>query len=62
MSESREFDVVIYGASGFTGRLVVEYMVAQDGLGLRWAMASWKMAASRTRQAPSNRSVSLPDP
>lgn len=39
MSDSREFDVVIYGASGFTGRLVAEYMVACKGLGLRWAMA-----------------------
>ena len=39
MSDTREFDIVIYGASGFTGRLVAEYMVAQKGLGLRWAMA-----------------------
>ena len=39
MSDSREFDVVIYGASGFTGRLVAEYMIACKGLGLRWAMA-----------------------
>jgi short subunit dehydrogenase-like uncharacterized protein len=39
MSDTREYDVVIYGASGFTGRLVAEYMVAQRGLGLRWAMA-----------------------
>ena len=39
MSTTREFDVVIYGATGFTGRLVAEYMIAKQGHGLRWAMA-----------------------
>jgi short subunit dehydrogenase-like uncharacterized protein len=39
MSNSREYDIVVYGASGFTGRLVAEYMAASGGLGLRWAMA-----------------------
>jgi short subunit dehydrogenase-like uncharacterized protein len=39
VSNTREFDIVVYGASGFTGRLVAEYMVAHKGLGLRWAMA-----------------------
>jgi short subunit dehydrogenase-like uncharacterized protein len=39
MSDSREFDIVVYGASGFTGRLVIEYLVARNGLGMRWAMA-----------------------
>lgn len=39
MSDARQFDIVIYGASGFTGRLVAEYMTAQNGHGLRWAMA-----------------------
>ncbi len=50
MSDNREYDIVIYGASGFTGRLVAEYMVAQNGLGLRWAMAGRnrdKLAAVR---------------
>ncbi|GGX68067.1 saccharopine dehydrogenase [Litorimonas cladophorae] len=36
----REFDVVIYGASGFTGRLVAEYLQAEyGGTNLKWAMA-----------------------
>lgn len=37
----KEFDVVIYGASGYTGRLVAEYMAQQypEGSGVRWAMA-----------------------
>ena len=39
MSDTREFDIVIYGATGFTGRLVAEYMIAKGGHGLRWAMA-----------------------
>ena len=34
-----EFDVIIYGASGFTGRLVAEYLNAEYGDKLRWAMA-----------------------
>ncbi|MCH8944407.1 MAG: saccharopine dehydrogenase NADP-binding domain-containing protein [Proteobacteria bacterium] len=37
----REFDVVVQGATGFTGRLVAEYMVRQYDVGgsLRWALA-----------------------
>jgi short subunit dehydrogenase-like uncharacterized protein len=40
MSE-REFDVVVYGATGFTGRLVAEYLLARYGVGgeVKWAMA-----------------------
>ena len=35
----REFDIIVYGATGFTGRLVAEYLVqAYPGRG-RWAMA-----------------------
>jgi short subunit dehydrogenase-like uncharacterized protein len=32
-----EFDIVVYGASGFTGRLVAEYLIARGVK--RWAMA-----------------------
>lgn len=36
----REFDIIIYGASGYTGRLVAEYLQAEyAGAGLKWAMA-----------------------
>ena len=36
----REFDIIIYGASGFTGRLVAEYLQSEyAGSGLKWAMA-----------------------
>ena len=33
----RSFDVVVFGATGFTGRLVAEYLLGKDGL--RWAIA-----------------------
>ena len=38
--QDREFDVVLWGASGFTGRLVAEYLGEHhnDG-GLKWALA-----------------------
>tara|TARA_B100000953_G_scaffold165684_1_gene136652 strand:- start:505 stop:1674 length:1170 start_codon:yes stop_codon:yes gene_type:complete len=37
---NREFDVVIYGATGFTGQLVAEYIAQAHGGGeLEWAMA-----------------------
>ncbi len=37
----REFDVVVYGATGFTGQLVAEYLAGQYGADkeLRWAIA-----------------------
>lgn len=37
---TREFDLIVYGATGFTGRLVAEYLAQRYGDGsLRWAMA-----------------------
>lgn len=41
MTSNKEFDIVVYGATGFTGRLVAEYLSNQYGNGneLRWAMA-----------------------
>lgn len=35
----KPIDVVVYGASGFTGRLVAEYLSGPAGAGYRWAMA-----------------------
>lgn len=37
----KDFDVVVYGATGFTGRLVAEYLAQQYGVDgdLKWAMA-----------------------
>ncbi|MFC3079826.1 saccharopine dehydrogenase family protein [Phenylobacterium terrae] len=41
MNPSAEFDVIVYGASGFTGRLVAEHLARRYGVGgeLTWAMA-----------------------
>ncbi|MEO1056506.1 MAG: saccharopine dehydrogenase NADP-binding domain-containing protein [Actinomycetota bacterium] len=41
MSTTREFDVIVFGATGFTGRLVAEYLAERYGVGgdVRWAMA-----------------------
>lgn len=51
MTDSKEFDVIIYGASGFTGRLVAEYLqTTYAGSDIRWAMAgrsAEKLAAVR---------------
>ena len=50
MKASREFDMVVYGASGFTGRLVAEYLAGRKGEPTRWAMAgrdTAKLAAVR---------------
>ncbi len=37
----RQFDIIVYGATGFTGRLVAEYLLREYGAGsdLRWAIA-----------------------
>jgi len=39
--DKREFDIIIQGATGFTGTLVAEYLLRQYGAGgdLRWALA-----------------------
>lgn len=34
-----EFDVIVYGATGYTGRLVAEYIARAYPTGVRWAMA-----------------------
>lgn len=41
MNSSSKFDIVVYGASGFTGRLVAEYLAAhyRSDTHLKWAMA-----------------------
>lgn len=35
----RDFDVILYGATGFTGRQTVEYFARHAPHGLRWAIA-----------------------
>lgn len=52
MTHGKDFDIAVYGASGFTGRLVAEYLSQRygKGSGVRWAMAGRsldKLAAVR---------------
>jgi len=35
----REFDIVVFGATGFTGALTAEYLAAHADQGTRWALA-----------------------
>ncbi|MEM7431227.1 MAG: saccharopine dehydrogenase NADP-binding domain-containing protein [Pseudomonadota bacterium] len=37
--DQRQYDVIVWGASGFTGKLVVEYFQRQYGSDLSWAVA-----------------------
>jgi len=51
--DTRTYDVIVYGATGFTGRLVAEHMLAKYGVGrdTKWAMAGRsksKLEAVRT--------------
>jgi short subunit dehydrogenase-like uncharacterized protein len=41
MSDAREFDIILYGATGYTGRLVAEHMLKTYGASgdIVWAMA-----------------------
>src|ERR1700758_1008500 len=41
MNSSSKFDIVVYGATGFTGQLVAEYLAAhyRNDKQLKWAMA-----------------------
>ncbi len=51
--DTREFDIIVYGATGYTGRLVAEHFVREYGAsdsGTKWAMAGRnedKLAAVR---------------
>jgi short subunit dehydrogenase-like uncharacterized protein len=61
--DSREFDIIVVGATGFTGALVAEYLCERYGVGkdLRWAAAARnerKLNALRESLGP--RAVSLP--
>jgi short subunit dehydrogenase-like uncharacterized protein len=40
-THTRSYDVIVYGATGFTGRLVAEHLAARTAAGadIRWAMA-----------------------
>ena len=41
MESTKEFDIIVYGATGFTGRLVAEYLAKEyaNDAAIKWAMA-----------------------
>ncbi len=39
MSKTRTYDIVLFGATGFTGQLTAEYLARHGGDKLRWALA-----------------------
>src|SRR6476661_1766173 len=41
MNPNAEFDLIVYGATGYTGRLVAEHLARRYGVGgeVKWAMA-----------------------
>ncbi|WP_446210869.1 saccharopine dehydrogenase family protein [Micromonospora sp. IBSANI012] len=54
MRDDRPYDIVLFGATGFTGGLTAEYLARHAPAGLRWALAGRnpaKLAAVRDRLA-----------
>ncbi|NGN92811.1 NmrA family NAD(P)-binding protein [Nocardioides sp. KC13] len=48
MTTSRDLDIVLFGATGFTGGLVAEYLAENAPDGLRWALAGRSMSRLET--------------
>lgn len=65
MATDREYDVVLFGATGFTGGLTAEYLAAHAPAGLRWAVAGRneeKLAVLRDRYGVSTVKADVTDP
>ena len=67
MNPAAEFDLIVYGATGYTGRLVAEYLAGKYGVGgdVKWAMAgrsAAKLAEVRDETgAPANTPLVVAD-
>ena len=58
MRATAEYDLVVYGATGFTGKLIAEHLAARYGTGnLRWALAG----RSREKLTGVRESLGLPE-
>jgi short subunit dehydrogenase-like uncharacterized protein len=60
MAEDREFDIVLFGATGFTGALTAEYLARHAPADLRWALAGRspdKLEGVRARLAAADPSL-----
>ena len=62
MSATREFDVIVYGATGYTGKLVAEYLGNQYGVGgdVAWALAGRSIEKLRAVRADLGLPEALP--
>src|SRR6201996_3154119 len=63
MAGEREYDVVLFGATGFTGGLTADYLAAHGPAGLRWALAGrnrGKLEAVAARLAAGRSAVPPP--
>src|SRR3546814_19667503 len=50
-SQMKEFDIIVCGATGYTGQLACEHLARSYGSELRWAMAGRAMTKLRRNQA-----------
>jgi saccharopine dehydrogenase (NAD+, L-glutamate forming) len=60
----RQYDLVLFGATGFTGGLTAEYLAANAPEGLRWALVGRnrsKLEAVAARLAAASSSAPVPD-
>jgi short subunit dehydrogenase-like uncharacterized protein len=39
MAPPRQYDIIVFGASGYTGKMTAEYITANLATDLRWALA-----------------------
>jgi short subunit dehydrogenase-like uncharacterized protein len=51
MTDGRTYDLVLFGATGFTGGLIAEYLYSRIGPTLRWALAGRDRAKLESRRA-----------
>src|ERR1700744_653412 len=64
MPGDREYDLVLFGATGFTGGLTAEYLSASGPVGLRWALVGRnraKLEAVAARLAAAGSEAPAPD-
>ncbi len=64
MGSEREFDLALFGATGFTGGLTAEYVAANAPAGLRWALVGRnrsKLEAVRSRLASGAPEAPVPE-
>ena len=62
MPTDRDFDVILFGATGFTGRQTVEYFARNAPPGVRWAIAARshaKLELVRAEAGPGAANVGL---